>query len=266
MEHGADVNKEINGGETPLFEACLKGNENIVKYLVEHGADINKENIFRFTPLVYAINSGNDNTIEYLIENEANINKVIYEKMSNINVKNINLLKYLIEHGLDINKKNIIGKTLLIDACIYENENVVKYLVEHGADVNGKDNDGYTPLFYACYNKNRNIIKYLVEHGAYINDKNKPSLFNSWSKKHGDNVNHLIKQPNKEGKIGNKHYLIYGDNKDEENEWPNLMLDEIDEPEGLNLFDDIFEVDEFERLIETEDFIDINEILNRFYQ
>ena len=43
VEHGADVNKENRNGETPLFSACIKGNEAIVKYLMEHGADIHKE-------------------------------------------------------------------------------------------------------------------------------------------------------------------------------------------------------------------------------
>ena len=51
MEHGADVNKENNDGETPLFEACRTVNEPIIKYLVEHRADVNKENNDGVTPL-----------------------------------------------------------------------------------------------------------------------------------------------------------------------------------------------------------------------
>ena len=44
IEHGADINKENNFGEIPLFISCEKGNVDIVKYLVEHGADVNKKN------------------------------------------------------------------------------------------------------------------------------------------------------------------------------------------------------------------------------
>ncbi|ORX85834.1 ankyrin, partial [Anaeromyces robustus] len=51
IEHGADINKENRGGETPLFLACRSGNKNLVKYLIDLGADINKENEEGETPL-----------------------------------------------------------------------------------------------------------------------------------------------------------------------------------------------------------------------
>jgi len=45
IEQGADINIENESGETPLFNACSSGNENLVKYLIEHGADINIESV-----------------------------------------------------------------------------------------------------------------------------------------------------------------------------------------------------------------------------
>ena len=42
MDQGANVNKENNDGETPLFNACKSRNETIEKYLVDHGAVIYK--------------------------------------------------------------------------------------------------------------------------------------------------------------------------------------------------------------------------------
>jgi len=41
-EHGAIINKENNNGRTPLYFACQKGHDNIVKYLVEYWANINE--------------------------------------------------------------------------------------------------------------------------------------------------------------------------------------------------------------------------------
>jgi len=38
VEYGADVNKRDKNKITPLFIACLNGNEALVKYLVEHGS------------------------------------------------------------------------------------------------------------------------------------------------------------------------------------------------------------------------------------
>eukprot|EP00833_Pecoramyces_ruminatium_P002196 jgi/Orpsp1_1/1176228/evm.model.c7180000056874.1 len=60
-------------GENPLFDACLTGNENMVKYLIEHGADINKENHRWETPLFRACSTGNENLVKYLIEHGADI-------------------------------------------------------------------------------------------------------------------------------------------------------------------------------------------------
>jgi len=42
IRHGVDKENVI--GETPLFNVCKDGNENIFNYLVKHGADINKVN------------------------------------------------------------------------------------------------------------------------------------------------------------------------------------------------------------------------------
>ena len=54
VEHGADINKANEYGETPINLECEKGNETIVKNLVEHGADINKANKYGFSPLFSA--------------------------------------------------------------------------------------------------------------------------------------------------------------------------------------------------------------------
>ncbi|CAF4254074.1 unnamed protein product, partial [Rotaria sordida] len=55
IEAGFDVNYKIEGedetaGRTPLFCACVKGLQDIVKYLIEQGADVNgTENVSRRT-------------------------------------------------------------------------------------------------------------------------------------------------------------------------------------------------------------------------
>ena len=50
INHGADINKVNEAGETPLFNACSGKNGNLVKYLIEQGVDINKEKIGGETP------------------------------------------------------------------------------------------------------------------------------------------------------------------------------------------------------------------------
>ena len=80
---------------TPLHTACLKGNFEIVKYLVEHGANIHSTDKFNRTPIFYAIKS-------------LDIVKYLVKKGSNINQRDI--FNNTLLHYASGNKKMIIGK------------------------------------------------------------------------------------------------------------------------------------------------------------
>ena len=43
IEYRIKINDKDFFNRTPLYIACLNGNEVVVKYLVEHGTDVNKE-------------------------------------------------------------------------------------------------------------------------------------------------------------------------------------------------------------------------------
>jgi len=47
---GANINKENDRGEEPLFSSHCSGNEAIIKYLIDQGADINKINRYMRKP------------------------------------------------------------------------------------------------------------------------------------------------------------------------------------------------------------------------
>ena len=66
-----NINKKDKSGRTPLFYACLNGNEAVVKYLVEHGADVNKINKWDITPLHNACIRGDETIVKYLVEHGA---------------------------------------------------------------------------------------------------------------------------------------------------------------------------------------------------
>jgi len=93
VEHGADINKENNLKQTPMWYACEMGNENIVKYLFEHGADIYKEDENGKVPLIKALFCGNNNLFDYLLGNE-NIINFIKENYLEI-IINININDYI---------------------------------------------------------------------------------------------------------------------------------------------------------------------------
>lgn len=71
IEAGADVNKPDTIGQTPLMDACFKGDYKFVKLLLDNGADINKGSNSGKTPLQYAVSSENYDLVKYLLENGA---------------------------------------------------------------------------------------------------------------------------------------------------------------------------------------------------
>ncbi len=65
-ERGADINKAMNDGSTPLFVASSKGHVEVVSVLAERGADINKANNSGKTPLQIAVSNHHTEIIQLL--------------------------------------------------------------------------------------------------------------------------------------------------------------------------------------------------------
>ena len=64
VEDGANINKENEKDETPLFYACELEENDLVEILVEKGADINKESRYGETPLFNACISGKEDLVK----------------------------------------------------------------------------------------------------------------------------------------------------------------------------------------------------------
>ncbi|KAL6635599.1 ankyrin repeat-containing domain protein [Neocallimastix sp. 'constans'] len=130
----------------------LRGNKNLVKYLVEHGADINKEYEYGTTVLFNACRNRNKDLVEYLVE-----------------------------HGADINKENKYGETALLIACGSGNIDLVKYLVEHGVDINKKNKYGEIALFISYRSGNKDLTKFKknIDSGTGLNLTNNINQLNN---------------------------------------------------------------------------------------
>ena len=63
---------------TPIQIACYKGNLNIIQLLYSHGANLYHKTVNKYTTLYYAIEGGHLNVVKYLIEDlHYNINETI---------------------------------------------------------------------------------------------------------------------------------------------------------------------------------------------
>ncbi|TNV79148.1 hypothetical protein FGO68_gene16551 [Halteria grandinella] len=75
-----NVNQKDAYGRTPLAEACVQGNEEIVRILLQAGANVNIHNKYQNTPLIAAAYNNHQNIVTMLLEHKADIMKQNYEQ------------------------------------------------------------------------------------------------------------------------------------------------------------------------------------------
>ena len=68
----------------------------------------------------------------------------------------------------DLEQTDRDGRTLLINAALYDRKSAIEYLLKRNANVNAQDKGGYTALHAAVQEENVEIIKMLLEKGADV--------------------------------------------------------------------------------------------------
>lgn len=95
LNHGADINAQNKGGNTPLHLASMSNNEDIVFLLLDHGANINIQNRTGETASQMARSQGSDKLAE-MIENWRTISTIaMLEHRGDYNKMDLNDFKLL---------------------------------------------------------------------------------------------------------------------------------------------------------------------------
>jgi len=171
---GADLNIKDYAGWTPLHEACLVGQLDIVKLMIRYGADVNAcaENLD--TPLHDASENGHVEVVEYLLANGAILNAkndkgnapidVIRDnsKVKDVLMKWDKMLK-------EIKKVDDTGQTVLHHSAANGDLTGLREYLKYGANVNATDYAGWTPLHEACLSGYDECAEELLLHGASFN-------------------------------------------------------------------------------------------------
>ncbi|VDI84289.1 Hypothetical predicted protein [Mytilus galloprovincialis] len=139
-------------GRPALYFACLKGNADIMKYLLDEcDPDVEQKGPFKIPHLKKDIEApplwcatGLENGLD--------------------------IIKLLTEHGADVNGPTNSQSTPLISACLLLNIPIVEYLVEHGANIRTTTEKGFSCLMAAV--ANTELCAYLISKGASINASN----------------------------------------------------------------------------------------------
>ena len=175
LNNGAIVNQYNNA---PLRQAVVRGNLDIIKFLIERGADTTN-NIVQY--------SYNPETVKFLMEQGADIHQNNGEALTIASASgNLNVVKYLIENGINVKTE---GRYALIMAISKKHLNVVKYLLEKEAPIHRV---GGGVLGAASSEGNLEVIKYLLENGANIHIENDYALKIASSNGYLEIVKYLI--------------------------------------------------------------------------
>ena len=161
----------INNLNAPLFVAAMRGNVEMVKFLVNE-CHADKEERGRYYCTAIDITG----TVHM-------VTPLWCAAVSN----KLEVVKLLFSLGADINAASDTGNTPVLYACKLMHVDVVKYLILHGADVKKPDNDGETCLMiaihHAIFSKSgkdiEDIVQLLIDHDSdpYMRNKDGDDAF-----------------------------------------------------------------------------------------
>lgn len=174
-----DVNKTYFSS-TPLAEACIYSETEIVKLLIEAGADVNPVaniTVWNRLPLCLAIERKNRSIVKKLLKAGADVNKYdVFTGVRPIHQATMigfhEIFDLLIKYGGDINSEasGLDPSTALHYAVSRGNPKTktVKKLISFGSNLNSRDLYGRTPLHNAAWCGWNKIVKLFIEKGAEI--------------------------------------------------------------------------------------------------
>jgi uncharacterized protein len=200
---GISPNAKDEKGETALNAAIQNSELKTIKALAEK-ADINLKDGLGNSPLFLAFQKKNEDALNYLLEKGADVNasgtagKITNQSLLYLAVTRgrEDLITKLLDKGANPNAADNSNATPLHEICVGSGASVeiVKQLLAKGANPNVQESNGATPLIYIASNKELDAVtrtevaKLLLANKADKNLKSKEGKTAlMWAKQVGNN-------------------------------------------------------------------------------
>jgi ankyrin repeat protein len=195
VTRGADINRKLGCGLTPLELSCIKGRAEMAKFLLGRGAQLHGDvflaNAVNVLPpdvlaqgpklsqfsgaLNYAVASGDVATVKVLVCYGANLLQTDLEGKTLLHIAvealavSGKMIQFLALAGLDIEAKNHLGETPFYRAAVMWSKTSMMKLLELGANPNARNSEGNTALdFVDRPGPAQEIAALLRQHGGRI--------------------------------------------------------------------------------------------------
>ncbi|CZR70190.1 uncharacterized protein PAC_20091 [Phialocephala subalpina] len=167
---------------TPLIEAAINGDRQMIEYLLESGAEIDNYDFTGRTALATAARHANLEVVNLLIQKGASTNLETklpnYISIASLAVEAVKggsheILEVILKNGVDLNQ-SAQRRNPLVVAIKSKEPAMVKMLIENGANVNGEERSrrelGWPsiPLCTAIRTDQVDVVDILLAHGADI--------------------------------------------------------------------------------------------------
>ena len=168
FEKGAEVDFQGEKDLTALLLASIRGDMDIVRYLVEEKkANLGLIQIDQFTALMAASYSGKEEVVKYLLEQGADPKTHTSGGWFALTLASQEghqeTVRAILEKDKSmIDAKNASGHTALMIAAIHGHLDTVKFLVKSGADRSATNNDGLNAEALAAKEGHKEIADYLI--------------------------------------------------------------------------------------------------------
>ena len=164
---------------TDIFEACRKGDRELVETLFKTDPDIiHVTDIKGYTPLIIAVYNNQPNVVEFLLQHGARTET--HDQVGNTALMGVcfrgykEIVSMLLDAGVDVDQRNHQGATALTFAATFGHLEIAEMLLKKGADINARDVRGKSPLDHAIIQENEPMIR-LIEQYKTSNSTEEPA-------------------------------------------------------------------------------------------